>query len=147
MHSPLASVALFRSIPSDGLDALAERGRPRRFAKGDVLMRQGEPSDVLHVIQRGRVRVERVLPDEPVVILAELDATEVVGEMGLLDNAPRSATVTAITDTETLELDASVVAAVIVQYPDVATALLRTLSRRLRSADELAEHLARQRKR
>jgi len=63
--------------------------------------------------------------------------------MGLLDGGPRSATVTAIEDTETLELHATVMAVVVMQYPLVAAALLRTLSRRLRSADELADALAR----
>jgi CRP-like cAMP-binding protein len=75
--------------------------------------------------------------------LAELGAGDVIGEMGLLDNAPRSATVTALEDTETLELHATVMALVVMQYPQVAAALLRILSRRLRSADELADALAR----
>jgi CRP-like cAMP-binding protein len=51
--------------------------------------------------------------------------------------------VTALEDTETLELHATVMAVVVMQYPQVAAALLRTLSRRLRSADELADALAR----
>jgi CRP-like cAMP-binding protein len=51
--------------------------------------------------------------------------------------------VTALEDTETLELHATVMAVVVMQYPQVAAALLRTLSRRLRSADELADSLAR----
>jgi CRP-like cAMP-binding protein len=63
--------------------------------------------------------------------------------MGLLDGGPRSATVTATEDTETLELHSTVMAVVVMQYPQVAAALLRTLSRRLRSADELADALAR----
>jgi CRP-like cAMP-binding protein len=75
--------------------------------------------------------------------LAELGPNDVVGEMGLLDNAPRSATVAALEDTETLEIHATVMALVLMDYPQVAAALLRTLSRRLRSADELAADLAR----
>jgi CRP/FNR family transcriptional regulator, cyclic AMP receptor protein len=141
--SPLARVALFKELPEPGLQMLAERGRPKRFAKGDMIMRQGDASDALHVITRGRVRVERDQPGDTPLVLAELTVGDVIGEMGLLDNAPRSATVTAIEDTETLELHATVVALVVMQYPQVATALLRTLSRRLRSADELADALAR----
>jgi len=141
--SPLAGVALFKDLPEPGLQTLVERGRPKRFAAGDVIMRQGDSSEALHVITRGRVRVERSQAAETPLVLAELTAGDVIGEMGLLDNAPRSATVTALEDTETLEIHATVMALVLMQYPQVASALLRTLSRRLRSADELADALAR----
>ncbi len=143
MTSPLADVALFKELPEPGLQLLAERGRPKRFAAGDPIMRQGDASDALHVITKGRVRVERSQAGETSLILAELGAGDVIGEMGLLDSAPRSATVTALEDTETLEIHATVMALVVIQYPQVSAALLRILSRRLRSADELADALAR----
>ncbi len=143
MTSSLARVALFTELPESGLQMLAERGRPKHFAAGDVLMRQGDASDALHVITRGRVRVERDQAGETPLVLADLGPGDVIGEMGLLDGGPRSATVTATEDTETLELHATVMAVVVMQYPQVAAALLRTLSRRLRSADELADALAR----
>jgi len=141
--SPLDHVALFKELPEPGLQMLAERGRPKHFATGEVIMRQGDVSDALHVITRGRVRVERDQPGDTPLVLAELGAGDVIGEMGLLDGGPRSATVTALEDTETLELHATVMAVVVMQYPQVAAALLRTLSRRLRNADELADALAR----
>ena len=143
MTTPLARVALFKELPEPGLQTLAGRGRPRHFATGDVIMRQGDASDALHVIVRGRVRVERSQPNERPLVLADLGVGDVIGEMGLLDNAPRSATVTALEHTETIEIHATVMALVVMQYPQVAAALLRTLSRRLRNADELADALAR----
>jgi len=141
--SPLAGVVLFKELPEPGLQMLAERGRPKHFAAGSVIMRQGDASDALHVITGGHVRVERSQAGETPLVLAELGVGDVVGEMGLLDNAPRSATVTALEDTETIEIHATVMALVVMQYPEVASALLRVLSRRLRSADELADALAR----
>lgn len=143
MTSPLARVALFKELPEPGLQMLAERGRPKQFAKGAVIMRQGDASDALHVITHGRVRVERDQAGDTPLVLAELGVGDVVGEMGLLDNSPRSATVTTLEDTGTLEIHATVMALVVMQFPQVAAALLRTLSRRLRSADELADALAR----
>ena len=142
----LERVELFKPVPRDGLMRLAERGLVRRFAPGVRLICQGEPSTGMYVILRGRVRVDRWLPDERSVRLAELGAGDVVGEMGLLDGAPRSATVTAIEETEALELHATLLAVVLIDYPEVASALLRTLSRRLRSADELVEEMSRARK-
>ena len=59
MKSPLDGVALFKELPEPGLQMLAERGRPRHFATGEVIMQQGDASDALYVITSGRVRVER----------------------------------------------------------------------------------------
>ncbi|OLC11860.1 MAG: hypothetical protein AUH44_01290 [Chloroflexi bacterium 13_1_40CM_68_15] len=79
------------------------RGKRHRYTAGKVLMRQGDPSETMHVLLTGRVRVEREQSPEGKVLLAELGANEVVGEIGVLDHAPRSATVTAIEATETLD--------------------------------------------
>ncbi|HEV8468755.1 MAG TPA: cyclic nucleotide-binding domain-containing protein [Candidatus Limnocylindria bacterium] len=144
MSTPLAEVEIFRPLPDDAREALAMRGQRRRYAAGEVLMRQGDPSEVMHVVLTGRVRVEREQSDEGKVLLAEIGPNEVIGEMGVLDHAPRSATVTAMEPTETLELHATALAVVLIQYPAVAAVLLRTLSQRLRGADDLVEQLARE---
>ncbi|TMC77877.1 MAG: cyclic nucleotide-binding domain-containing protein [Chloroflexi bacterium] len=144
MPTQLAEVEIFRPLPEDGLEALAMRGKHHRYEPGEVLLRQGDLSETMHVLLTGRVRVERDQSEEGTVLLTELGPNEVVGEMGVLDHAPRSATVTAIEATETLELHATALAVVLIQYPAVAAILLRTLSRRLRGADELVEQLARE---
>ena len=95
-------------IPMDVLFSFACRTKIRRFAAGSVLMRQGDVSDCMHVIVAGQVRVEREEPrlgNEP-ILLAELGPGEIVGEIGVVLGAPRSATVTAVADTETMELRA-----------------------------------------
>jgi CRP/FNR family cyclic AMP-dependent transcriptional regulator len=107
-------------------------------------MRQGDISDALHVILAGRVRVERTHSGDATPIeLAELGANEVVGEIGVLDGGPRTATVTALEETRTLELHRTLLAVVLIQYPEIATDLLRKLSARLRSTDEILDTLAR----
>jgi CRP-like cAMP-binding protein len=140
----LAQAEMFRGIPLDGLAQLARNGIRRTFLAGAELMRQGDVSDAMYVILVGRVRVERVIAQlsEP-LLLAELGPGQVVGEMGLLDHEPRSATVTAIEHTEAVELDDLALAQTVLRYPEVGTALLRLLSERLRSTDELAMDLLR----
>lgn len=142
----LSQVSLFTGVSLNGLSTLAERGIPRTFPPGSVLMRQGGPSDCMYVIISGLVRVERLHTDitEP-IILAELGPGETVGEMGLLDGEPRSATVVAAEHTETLELSATSLEETMLQFPEVMTSLLRTLSRRLRSTDQFVEDHARRR--
>jgi CRP/FNR family cyclic AMP-dependent transcriptional regulator len=138
----LSQSEIFRGVPIDGLAKLAHTGIIRRFPAGALLMRQGDISDTMYVILSGRVKVER--SDHQVgspLALAELGPGDVVGEMGLLDREPRSATVTALEATEVMELDDLALAQLVMHYPDVSGGLLRVLSRRLRSTDEVATEL------
>jgi CRP-like cAMP-binding protein len=143
MLETLFQVAPLRVLPIHALARLAEQGRRRNFAPGAQLMRQGQVSESLHIILTGHVRVTRSHPQilGPVQ-LAELGPGDIVGEMGVLDQEPRSATVTAQNSVETLELDGPTLAQTIVDHPEAGATLLRMLSRRLRSTDELLERLA-----
>jgi predicted signal transduction protein with EAL and GGDEF domain len=140
--SALTRVKLLRGLPPEGLRQLARLGHPRTFPAHSRLMQQGEPSDVVFVLITGRVRVERGEEGgTDTIVLAELGPGETVGEMGALERLPRSATVIALEETETIELSAMALAATVLQYPQVEKGLLRLLSRRLRSADDLVELL------
>jgi len=144
MTALLDPVDLFRSATPDARRTLSDRGRVRTFQPGDILMRQGDLSDAMHVILTGRVRVERTHSGDVTPIeLAELGVNEVVGEIGVLDGGPRTATVTALEETRTLELHRTLLAVVLIQYPEIATDLLRKLSARLRNTDEILDTLAR----
>lgn len=107
-------------------------------------MRQGEVADVMHVITSGQVRVERTHPDLlGSIMLAELGPSEVVGEIGVLDGEPRTATVIATEDTDTLEISAGDLARVLLDHPEVTLALLQVVSRRLRDTDSLIDQIKR----
>lgn len=136
---------MFKGASQDALARVAQHSERRSFAKGETLMRQGEASRYVYVIVTGRVRVDRTHPllPEPFV-LADLGPGEIVGEMGVLDGEARSATVVATEDTETVELGATALAVILLQFPEVSVAILRTFSRRLRKADEMLAQMLRQ---
>jgi CRP-like cAMP-binding protein len=144
MLEVLSQVPIFRDLPPDALARLIEQSRVRTFDAGEHLMRQGEASECMHVVLRGRVQVERSHHNlqEPIV-LAELGAGDVVGEMGILDGEPRSATVRALEETTTLEIGQDTLAQLVLKFSSVSSSLLRLLSRRLRTTDELVEELLR----
>ncbi len=73
-----------------------------RFRKGEVVFRQGDPPDRLYSIGSGEVEIVREDPVRGETILARLGPGEFFGEMGILGNAPRNATVRAATDLEVL---------------------------------------------
>lgn len=142
----LGGVPFFQNISLNGLSALAARGQKRVFSPNASLMGQGELGDTMYIIVSGRVSVKRTHPDltEP-LLLAELGPGEVIGEMRLLDGEPRSATVVALEETETMEMTARDLAETMVQYPEVAQTLLHILSRRLRTTDDLMAHVLEER--
>lgn len=127
----------------DGFARLAALGERRVFGDGEELMRQGAEASSMFVILSGKVSVVREHPDlSSPIILAHLGPGEIVGEMGLLDGEPRSATVTAVEETVTMEVPGASLAQCVVRYPDLYGALVKVLSRRLRDTNELAAELA-----
>ena len=140
----LRKVSLFSAVSAESLSKLAERGRRRTFAPETALMHQGEPGATMYVLAAGRVRVERAHPAilSPIP-LAELGPGEVVGEIEVLDGAPRTATVVALDREEAMEIDAAALAETRAQCPDVAAALLQVVAQRLRSMNALLDRFGR----
>ena len=94
----------------------------RRVPAGEVLLRQGEPSDALYVVVTGRLRTAVRGPDGSETVVRETGAFSTVGELGLLAELPRSATVMALRDTEVIRLPREAFRAYALRHPE---ALLR----------------------
>lgn len=100
----LAVSPLFACLSADDRLVLAQRMRSRRFARDEVIFHRDDPASHLYVIVAGTVKIS--LPDEngrEVVVAIERGGDE-FGELALFDESPRSATVTALTETECLLL-------------------------------------------
>jgi CRP/FNR family cyclic AMP-dependent transcriptional regulator len=132
----LAQVALFRELNTHDLQVLGATCHERDFAPGEALMRQGDTAVGLFVLVRGKVRVTRSQDDGSEQELNVMGPGEVVGEMSLLDDLPRSATVTAVEPTHALTLPVWDFRATLREHPDIGVRLLGVLSRRLRQAEQ-----------
>ena len=131
----LARVDLFAGLTRVTLAKLAAHLVPVRLASGAELFRQGEPGDAFYLVARGELGVYVVGgADEGENRVAVLGTGDPVGEMALLTNSPRSATIRAETDGELLRLDRARFLSLMRQEPDVALAIAATLSRRLQAA-------------
>ncbi len=98
--------------------------------KGTVMTRQGAVGGLAYVIATGRAEVTR--DGKPI---AHLGPGDVVGELSLIDGKPRSATVTATTDLEVLELDREDLLTLMRKAPPVVRKLLEALAQRVREVD------------
>lgn len=134
----LGRCRLFAGLEPGQIDTVATGLRSRRFRRGEVLFHQGDPGDSLFVIAAGSVKV--VLPSESgdEAIINTLRPGDFLGELALLDGAPRSATVVALERTETLMLPRARFRALVAAEPALRDALLAGLARELR---RLTEHV------
>lgn len=139
----LAGIPLFGSVPRHRLRVIAHAARRNGYVAGETVIRMGELGSTLHVIRRGRMDVIREVDDGEPLVLASLGPGEFFGELSLFDRGPRSATVIAAEDTETLSLGRSDILDIMIRYPEVALAFLNSLSERLRTADNLLENAGR----
>ena len=138
----LKTVPLFSSLSDEQLRMLAPGIQLRSYPRNTFILRAGEPTDALYVILSGRVKV--LIPDEEgrEVILSTMGPRDFFGEMGLLDDQPRSASVETLEPCETLRLAKNGFMACLRGNPDLAMEIIRSLVRRLREADRKIESLA-----
>jgi Fe-S-cluster-containing hydrogenase component 2 len=99
------------ALSESELNHLVHEAKFKQFAVGEVLFNEGDEADGLYMIRRGSVTVSRVMAGKEVV-LAYVSAGNYVGEMALISNSPRSATVRAASPTEVIMLEAARVSAV-----------------------------------
>ncbi|HUO87291.1 MAG TPA: cyclic nucleotide-binding domain-containing protein [Thermoanaerobaculia bacterium] len=123
---------LFDSLPADVLEQL-EAGLLRvRLGPGEVLFRQGDPSDAMEVVITGRLGVEVVHSNGAVTGVAELGPGEPVGELQLVSGGDRTATVVARTETELARLPKALFEEVAHRCPQVITQVAGLVHRRMR---------------
>lgn len=137
----LAAIPFFVGLDAAGLERVASGARSRRFRRGEVIFHVGDPGDALFVIVSGDVKIS--LPSETgdEAILATLRSGDVFGELALLDGAPRSATATALTPTDTVVLPRDRFRELIATEAGVRDALLASLAGELRRLTTHVEEL------
>jgi CRP/FNR family transcriptional regulator, cyclic AMP receptor protein len=105
------------------------------FAEGQILFREGEPADSVFHLLSGAVDILREL-DGDSILLGTVGAGQFIGEMGVVENRPRSATARAASEVEVEILTASEFLDQIAGSPRAARELIQRLSQRLREADD-----------
>jgi CRP-like cAMP-binding protein len=132
----LARVSLFAHLKKRDLRRLAARSGDRRYRTGEVIIEEGVRGDRLFVIVSGEVAVIKGLGTSNPQTLHRLGSAAYFGEMALLDDLIRTASVVALRDTQVLYLDRWDLRSEIDKYPGLAVELLQMLTRRLRSVEK-----------
>jgi ATP/ADP translocase/HEAT repeat protein len=138
MHSTIEKILLLRTVPlferlsGEDLASLARLATGELREPGEIVFKEGERGDALYVIVRGAVEIRRGADD----VIAVLRAPDVLGEMAVLDESPRSATATAVEGTELLCIGSEEFHEALRDRFEVADGVIRLLTQRLRAADQ-----------
>ena len=142
------STALLRNVPllsvlsEKELVLLARVVTRKSYARGSQILGAGDPTDSLYILISGRIKVLMSDLDGKEVILAILEPNEFVGEMGLIDNSPRSANVVALEPCEVVCISKSDFKRCLADNFEMAMTVMRGLVKRLRDADNQIGSLA-----
>lgn len=117
-------------VPEDDLIEVARTARQRVFAPGDALFNEGDPATSLHLIRSGSVTIAHQIGGREMVI-AYLPSGNYVGELALLTDSPRTATVRAAVVTETIELPGVVFRELLACFPELDAELKARAQARL----------------
>ena len=133
----LASTEFFADAPSEILDSLAVHGEERQLVRGDVLFNEGDPPDALYVVTSGRLAIALSNPiDRRESVIALMEEGDLFGELGLLDDRPRSAMARALESSRVLTVPYAPVVKMFNDHPTMLWNVTRLLAQRLRVMDE-----------
>ncbi len=138
----LRNVPLFSQLPEGQLALLTKVVTRKTFPRSTTIINAGDPTDALYIVISGRLKVMMSDDEGREVILAILGQGEFFGEMGLVDDAPRSATVIAIEPCELLVMSKADFKKCLAENFDICMGVMRGLVKRLRDADKKIGSLA-----
>lgn len=131
----LRQVWLFSSLNQDQLDSVSSFSFQKTFNPGELIIEEGRTGNGLYVIMSGEVEVIKGLWSESEIVLAKRGTGEVFGEMALLGEWPRTASVRAMGQVACLGIDRWVFLTQLESHPHLGIKMLQILAQRLRESD------------
>ena len=132
----LKKIPLFSKFSEKELKSIGSLLKEREYKKGEIIVKQGDEGVGLFIIKKGKVKVSKTIASGKVIDIAVHSDGEYFGELSMLDNKPRTATVTALEDTTTLIMTYWEFKALLESKPEIALYILPVLVERFRETNE-----------
>ncbi|MGH1561160.1 Crp/Fnr family transcriptional regulator [Mumia sp. DW29H23] len=137
----LRQAPLFSGLDDEAAESLGSQMSSARLRRGEVLFHEGDEGDRLYIVTDGKIKLGRSSADGRENLLAILGPGQMFGELSLFDPGPRSATATAVTDSELTSLSHDDLTKWLNDHPNVSRALLGQLASRLRRTNDVVADL------
>ena len=138
----LRNVSLFSDLPEDDLQAISSLATTRTYPKNTIIISEGDDSDSLYAILSGKVKVFLSDDDGREIIINILGDGQYFGELALIDDAERSASVMTLEDSSFLIISKEAFKTALGQYPEIAIRLIQEFTHRLRNMTDNIKNLA-----
>ncbi len=138
----LRALPIFETLDDECLKPLMRVAMLRAIPRHTVVLNAGDSTDNIYFVLSGSLKVQVSDEDGREVILSKLGPGELFGEMGVLDENPRSATVLAVEPSQVVVMGKADFKQCLIDNPDVSLFIMRNLTKRLRMADRNIESLA-----
>lgn len=131
----LRSIPLFAKLEPAKLKLLAFTSQRLTYEAGQPLFHQGDPGDAAYIVLEGEAEVLINTPQGPVRV-AQIGRHAIIGEVAILCDVPRTATVIALSRMVTLRIDKELFFRLIAEFPQMAVEIMRELARRLDNTND-----------
>lgn len=128
----LHSVALFAGLTEGAFEALAELATEKRYPKGAIIISEGDDAQSVYIVASGKVKIYLVSETGRELVLEQCGPGEYFGEIALLDDAPRSASVTVLEPCELLAVSRQAFQSLVASRPELAEGVIEQLAQRVR---------------
>ena len=135
----LRSIPLFAKIEPARLKLLAFTSQRLAFEPGQALFNQGDAGDAAYIVLEGQAEV-RISTPQGSVRVAEIGRNAIIGEVAILCDVPRTATVIAQSRLVTLRIDKEIFLRLVTEFPQIAIEIMRELAHRLEMMNEQFRH-------
>lgn len=135
----LKNSEFFADVKTEDLSIVAKVLEEAQFHKGDIMFRQGDFGEDMYIVQSGRIGIALNDNQSQPDFVSEMKKGDCFGEMGLLDEQPRSASAHVIEDSTVLILSKERLKTLISSYPELSLGMLKSLSLRLRNSNALID--------
>ncbi|MDX1431208.1 MAG: DUF1003 domain-containing protein [Gammaproteobacteria bacterium] len=133
----LSRVHMFQRMDDDERAAVCALLQTRHFDAGETIFNFGDDSEDFYIVYTGRVRIHIETTEGDTIVLREVGPGEIFGDISMFDGGPRTATVTAIEDTEVLFMGQEELLVLVKRFPDAALDLLSVMGTRLRAVNDM----------
>lgn len=138
----LKNVSLFACLPEHDFEEISKLATTRSYAKNTIIISEGDNSDTFYAVLSGKVKVYLSDSEGKEVIINMLQEGDYFGELALLDDEPRSASVMTTEDSKLVLISKVAFQDVLTQNPAMALGIIRELTARLRNLTENVKSLA-----
>lgn len=131
----LQRVPMFEGLSSRHLRVISDVAEEEQVSAQQLIFEEGQPGDKMYIVVEGQIQIEKAMAGGKSIILDTLEKRDLLGDMAILDDQPRSAAARTLVESRLLAVGSTAIHDLIREYPDIAFGLLKFCAQRIRESN------------